>query len=184
MSDRPKGVVVYRSPVNAVAVAAKQHQKQLQEQKREAAAKRAARPVPNYLCYPEAFKGRVDENGNWLGGLLPKCRVCEDILPPKENHVCSGFKPKYVEHDEDWQERQAAKREEIRAAKRHRVITCSGCDAEIHDLEEALWHDEHCEADRVRERRAINDDDDDLSGYEDEPEEDYCEGDDDGYYCD
>jgi hypothetical protein len=32
--------------------------------------------------------------------------------------------------------------------------------------------------------RSLRGDEDDLSGYEDEPEDDYCEGDDDGYDCD
>ena len=55
MSDRPKGVMVYRSAANPVAVAAKQHQKQLQEQKREAAAKRAA--LQELLATPVMFTG-------------------------------------------------------------------------------------------------------------------------------
>lgn len=47
------------------------------------------KPLPNYLCYPEAFK-------DWRPGrLLPKCRVCGDILQRNENHVCEGFVPKY-----------------------------------------------------------------------------------------
>jgi hypothetical protein len=65
--------------------------------RQERAAARAERPVPNYLCYPEAFKGRVDEHGNWLGGKVPKCRKCGGNLQPKENHVCPGFIPKYSE---------------------------------------------------------------------------------------
>lgn len=151
-------------------------------------AERYSRPVPNWKCYPMVFivGKNIDHNGNWLGGRLPKCRVCEERLHPKENHVCSGFKPKYVEHDEAWHERQEAKRAEIRASKR-RIITCSGCGAEIESQDETRWHDEHCEQDRDSwrsEHYAINGDEDDLSGYEDEPEEDYCEGDDDGYDCD
>lgn len=52
---------------------------------------RGDRPLPpNYVCYPEAFNGRLDKHGNWLGGKLPRCRRCKELLPPKENHVCSG----------------------------------------------------------------------------------------------
>lgn len=102
MSDRPKGVVVYESALNPIAEAAEQHQKQLQEERRIAAAERAARPVPNYICYPSAFEGLVDENGNWLGkGTLPRCRVCEERLDPKENHKCPGFTPKYSERSRE-----------------------------------------------------------------------------------
>jgi len=103
-----------------------------------------------------------------------------------ENHACEGFKPKYVDHDDAWHERQEAKQEEIRASKEH-VIRCGGCGDALEDEDDARWHDEHCERDPDSWRRghyALNGDEDDLSGYEDEPEEDYCEGDDDGYDCD
>jgi hypothetical protein len=36
----------------------------------------------------------IDEHGNWLGGRLPRCNRCHDILPPQENHVCSGYMPR------------------------------------------------------------------------------------------
>lgn len=93
MSDRPKGVVVYRSPKNPIADAAKEHERQREQKRQEAAAARAARPVPNYLCYAVAFKGRVDEHGNWLGGRLPKCLKCKGLLEPKDNHQCPGYIP-------------------------------------------------------------------------------------------
>src|ERR1035438_10474299 len=78
-------------------------------------ARKAAMPVPNRICYAEtAFK-------NWKPGMrIPPCKVCGDLLHPEENHVCSGFKPKYVEHDQDWQDRQDAKREEIREPESNR----------------------------------------------------------------
>jgi hypothetical protein len=86
VSDRPKGVVVYRSPANPLADEAKKHQRQLQEERRAAAAKRAERPVPNYVCYPEAFKDYDPKTGRWKGGSrrVPKCRVCECNLQPNE----------------------------------------------------------------------------------------------------
>jgi len=179
---RPEGVVITQPENELTGVLgelAKQILKQKQEQARARQARRDATPVPNRICYAEtAFK-------DWKpGDRIPPCNKCGGLLHPNENHVCDGFKPMYEEHDEEWHEKQEARREAIRAAKPKRVTICSGCDAEIHDLEEALWHDEYCQADQVRERRAINDEEDDLSGYEDEPEEDYCEGDDDGYDCD
>lgn len=137
-------------------------------------------PVPNIICYATtAFK-------DWKPGMkLPKCRVCEGILFPEENHECSGFVPKYVEHDADWHERQDAKLEEIRATKHQgKGIWCAGCDALIECHDDAIWHDEHCGEGSVVDHHAVNGDEDDLSGYEDEPEEDWCDGDDDGYDCD
>jgi hypothetical protein len=167
--------------------------------KAEQESKRAATPVPNWIAYKGILfvvGKNVDHNGNWRGGLLPKCRVCEDHLPPREHHICTGFVPKYVEHDEAWHEKQEAKRENIRASKTRPVPTCDECHEEMPTLEDCQWHEEHCLTDETRAARrdplysryannnAINDDEDDLSGYEDEPEEDYCEGDDDGYDCD
>jgi hypothetical protein len=185
---RAKGVVVTLPETKPVGLA-DAAKKILAERKARLDADRARKPaipVPNYKCYPDAFKQYDPKTGRWTGGRLPKCRVCEVTLQPTENHVCEGFKPKYVEHDADWHERLEARREEIRASK-HRIITCSGCGSEIESEDEARWHDEHCERDEDswnRDQYAINGDEDDLSGYEDEPEEDYCEGDDDGYDCD
>jgi hypothetical protein len=152
VSDRPKGVVVYRSPKNPIADEAKKHQLQLQRQRQERAAARAARPVPNYICYQDAFRDYDPKTGRWKGGSrrVPKCRVCECNLPPMETHKCEGFKPKYVEHDEAWHERMEARREAIREAKRE----------------------------AKRNGLFFSEDEDDLSGYEDEPEEDWCDEDD------
>jgi hypothetical protein len=143
---RPKGVVVYRSPANPIAEAAKRNQKQKQQQRQERAAARAARPVPNYICYPEAFKGKVDESGNWKGpGKLPRCRVCEERLGPMENHVCPGFTPKYVEHDTEWHERQDAQREEIRGSRYQRETpTCNLCGEELPTEEDYWAHGSEC----------------------------------------
>ena len=118
MNDRPKGVVVYRSPVNPFAEEAKKHQKQVEIERREEAAERAARPVPNHICYrnilffTEGERRNIDENGNWLGGLLPKCRRCDERIDPKDNHKCPGFMPKYSTTGLSREER----RELIRAA--------------------------------------------------------------------
>lgn len=60
----------------------------------------------------------------------------------------------------------------------------------IRDGDDARWHDEHCCADMPRGRHWHTDydpivgDNDGHECYEDEPEDDFCEGDDDGYDCD
>ena len=91
MSDRPKGVVTYKSPVNPIAEEAKQHQRQEQERLAAERAKRAERPVPNRICYAELYE-QWKANG---GGKLPKCNRCRATLHWEENHVCPGFIPKY-----------------------------------------------------------------------------------------
>src|ERR1019366_9228133 len=49
------------------------------------------KPLPNYLCYPEALKA-------WrLARHLQKCRRCGDVLQRNETHVCEGFVPKCPE---------------------------------------------------------------------------------------
>jgi hypothetical protein len=45
------------------------------------------------------------------------------------------------------------------------------------ELEDAEWHWNDHEGRPEREHQAVNGDEDDLSGYEDEPEDDYCEDD-------
>jgi hypothetical protein len=195
---RAKGVVVTLPETKPVglAVAAKKILAERKARLDADRARKAAIPVPNYKCYPDAFKQYDPKTGRWTGGRLPKCRVCGDTLQPTENHTCPGFQPKYVEHDDAWHERQDARREEIRASKT-KIVTCDGCGAALPTLEGAQWHEEYCVTDEVRAQRyenrmqaryahhnAINGDEDDLSGYEDEQEEDYCEGDDDGYDCD
>lgn len=156
--------------------------------------RKAAIPVPNWRCYPTAFRVGmdVDERGNWLpdANRTPrKCRVCESVLHKDENHVCSGFVPKYVEHDDAWHERQDAKREAIRESNRNRPPKCAACHQVIRDADDARYHDEYCHVE-PGERRWYTDydpivgDNDGHECNEDEPEEDYCEGDDDGYDCD
>ena len=95
MSDRPKGVMVYSSPKNPVAEAAKQHQRQLQEEC-DAAAQRRYDNAPNTVCYADtAFK-------DWQPGMpIPKCRKCRGRLHPTEHHLCPGFIPRYRDLDTD-----------------------------------------------------------------------------------
>jgi hypothetical protein len=78
----PKGKLVYETKV--VAKKAEPKQQQSQKPKRE---------VPNRICYANtAFK-------DWKpGDKIPTCHVCEGTLFPEENHKCSGFKPKFIEH--------------------------------------------------------------------------------------
>jgi hypothetical protein len=157
---------------------------------KERAIARAERPVPNIICYAEtAFKG-------WVPGMkLPKCERCEGILFPNENHDCpvkSGteeFQRKYVEHTPERRERWEARREEIRESRREgQGVFCSECNQLLDCPEDAEWHFEDHGGKPERNHCAIDGEpdgdldgyDDDLTGYEDEPEEDHCEGDDDG----
>lgn len=95
---RPKGKIISDSSLerNPIVEAAQQHQKQLQQQRQErAAADRQRRydNAPNWICYPEVFRGRVDENGNWLSGKVPPCIMCKGLLHPNEHHICPGYMP-------------------------------------------------------------------------------------------
>ena len=95
---RPKGKVVYRSPENPAAKEAHEflvaEENRLREQREKRAAQRAARGVPNYLCYPDAFKDHYDpETKIWTGGKLPCCFKCKGTLYPEENHKCPGYMP-------------------------------------------------------------------------------------------
>ena len=155
--------------------------------------RRAAHPVAEH---PPATQRRRSRTGS-RGWRCHGATVCGDLLHPSENHKCSGFVPKYVEHDEAWHERQEFRREEMRASKTKAVPVCDECGEEMPTLLDGQYDEEYCVTDETRAARhhqppcaclrthnAINDHEDDLSGYEDEPEEDYCEGDDDGYDCD
>jgi hypothetical protein len=177
---RAKGVVV--TPPTLVKGPLWQEAQQRYEArvKRQAEdkARRDAKPVPNYICYPDAFKLYDPKTGHWSGGKLPKCRVCEAILQPTENHVCPGFVPKYADHDAAWKDRQTARREAIRESRPMRCITCSVCGEVMDDPDAGQWHYEDHEGKPVREHQG---DEDDLSGYEDHDDGDYCEGDEDGY---
>src|ERR1022692_756247 len=96
---RAKGKIIAREEPDGSGALAKQGQPQKQntDQRQRGKIISGDRPLPpNWICYPDAFKGLVDEHGNWLGkGTVPKCRVCQGLLHPKENHVCPGYHPKY-----------------------------------------------------------------------------------------
>src|ERR1039458_4707833 len=133
----PKGKLVYETKVAATKAEPKQDQKQS-----------PTRPVPNRICYATtAFL-------NWQpGDRIPPCRVCGGLLHPEENHVCSGFNPKYVEHDEAWHQKQDEKRELIRESNRNHPRKCIVCHAVIRDQDDACHHEEYCCQDLPRGRR-------------------------------
>jgi len=94
---RPKGTVVYDSTLtpNPIAEAAKQRQRELEAERRAAAEARASRPVPNRICYANAFAG-------WQPGMkLPCCNRCKANLYPEENHACPGYIPERTRIDMD-----------------------------------------------------------------------------------
>lgn len=196
MSNRPKGVLVYSSPANPLVAEAERNQKQerlrLQTQRAERREQRYNN-APNHITYRNVvfFVGKnIDENGRWLGGKLPPCEVCGGNLPPGEHHQCSGFQPKYIEHDDEWKERAEARREAKRKAlheaiREARRMVCSVCGEEMPEPEDGQWHWDAHEGRPEREHLAVDGEPDgDLDGYDDEPEDDYCEGDDDGLDCD
>lgn len=71
----------------------------------------ARKPLPNRLCYPEAFK-------DWKPGMrVPRCKRCDGILHPEENHTCEGYVPKLPFDDmENHMEHAEARRESMREA--------------------------------------------------------------------
>lgn len=178
---RPKGVMVYRSPKNPVAEEAKKEQRQKQERLAAARAARAERPVPNYICYSFLFPDYDPKTGRGAPSPLPKCKVCrEAVLHPQEHHVCEGFTPMYKERTEEDHERWEARREEIRESRRGRGVYCSECNELMEDPEDAQWHREDHEGKPQREHYALcGEPDGDLEGYEDEPEDDWCDEDED-----
>ena len=143
-------------------------------------AKRDAKPVPKPSVTPSRRK-----NSNPGDQALPPAR-CVVVCSPNRNHVCDGYKAKYVEHTPERKERWEAQREEIRETRRAgRGVYCSECDDLMEDPDEAQWHLEDHGGRPERDHYAVDGEHDgDLDGYDDEPEEDYCEGDDDGYDCD
>ena len=185
---RPKGVVVYSSPENPLVVEAEKNQRQerlrLQTQRAERYEKRV---LKNEDTYPELY-ARWKANG---GGKLPHCKRCDATIHWGEPaHQCPGYTPKFVEHDDEWKERAEARREAKRKAlhearREARRIVCSVCGEEMPEPEDGQWHWDAHEGRPEREHLAVDGEPDgDLDGYDDEPEEDYCEGDDDGWDCD
>lgn len=141
---------------HSVVEDAKRRQQQKQRQLQEQRAARAERPVPNYVAYSFLFPNYDPSTGKGAPSPLPKCKVCRvAVLHPKEHHVCEGYKPQFEDADKV-RERWEAKREERRER----------------------WEQQR---EMIREAKANGMFYDE--GNEDEPEEDYCEGDDDGWEC-
>jgi hypothetical protein len=73
------------------------------------------KPLPNRLCYPEAFK-------DWKPGMrVPKCKRCSANLHPNENHVCEGYVPQLPARDPELREAQHdSMRQEINGRRQAR----------------------------------------------------------------
>jgi hypothetical protein len=177
MRIRRKGTVLFDDSltVHPAVAEAKKQQRQKQELIRLRREARPERPLLNRDRYPNMYD-------KWLAkgrGKLPNCPVCREAVIHWDEpaHVCEGFKPMFTEHDQEWQDKMEARRQAIREAKRERTILCSECGEEMPELEDAEWHWNDHEGRPEREHQAVNGDEDDLSGYEDEPEDDYCEDD-------
>jgi len=102
------------------------------------------KPLPNYLCYPDAFK-------NWKPGMrLPKCRRCGGTLQRNENHECEGYVPQLPFTDMPAHiERMRDQREEHRELianewSDRRKHECRNCGYEFINEEDALAHGEEC----------------------------------------
>lgn len=179
--------IVYKSPENPNVVAAKKLLKAKEDARKERSIRDTERPVPNRIAYADtAFK-------DWKpGDKIPPCLRCGALLHRNEHHVCpvkegtEEFKPKFVEHTPERKERWETQREEIRETRRAgRGVFCSECGELMEDPETGQWHaEDHGGRPEKRHYAVDGEHDGDLDGYDDEPEEDYCEGDDDGYVCD
>ena len=186
MKPRAMGKVLFDDTTvkNSIVEDAKRSQRQKQELIRLRREARPDKPLLNRDRYPEKYAAwlKTHPTGH---GKQPHCWMCREAVIHWDEpaHVCEGFKPMYTEHDQVWQDRREAEREAIREARRRgNGIYCDGCGELIEDEDEARWHDEHCERDPESDswrshHIAVNGDEDDLSGYEDEPEDDYCEDD-------
>jgi hypothetical protein len=175
---RAKGTVVTFAPKpkGCLAVEAERILAERKVRLRAAAITRAEREAPNRICYAEAFK-------DWKpGDKIPTCHRCSATLFPNENHKCEGFKPKYKEHDQELHERFEARRESIRESRAPCPIVCSVCGEEMPEPEDGQWHWDAHEGRPEREHLAVDGEPDgDMEGYEDEPEDDWCdEGEDEG----
>jgi hypothetical protein len=183
---RAQGVIgTVEEPSGFLADQAKQIQKQRQEQKLIAAAN--AKPFVmlnkhSYRWLYEAYQARVKAGGS---RRLEKCKRCEAVLHWEEPaHVCSGFKPKYVEHDAEWEEKQEARRQAIKEAKENqsqRHPVCSVCGEEIAEFEDGQWHWDRHEGRPERLHQAMDGEPDgDMDGYDDWCDEDESYEEDDG----
>lgn len=86
------------------------------------------KPLPNKLCYPEAFRHCYDKNGVWIPGTrVPRCKRCDANLHPNENHVCEGYVPQLPfgdmeDHMELMDARQESMRDEIQGRREARLM--------------------------------------------------------------
>jgi hypothetical protein len=139
--------VVYRSPENPAIKEA--HKAVVAEDIRlrtQRAERREKRVLLNEHTYPELYAKWQAAATNGGSRKLPKCRRCDGVIHWGEPaHVCPGFQPKYAEHDQEWHERQDARREEIREAKHQRETpTCKLCGAELPTLDDYWAHGNEC----------------------------------------
>ena len=131
------------------------------------------------------------------GNEALKAEAIKELLhtvDPNDNHVCpvklgiEEFKPKYVEFTQERHERWEARRQEIRKSResQRRKVVCSVCGEKMPEQEDAEqhWYAHEGRAEWEGDYALDGEPDGDLDGYDDEPEEHYCEGDDDGYDCD
>jgi len=176
---RRKGTVLFDDTTvkNPIVEDAKRSQRQKQELIRLRREARPDKPLLNRDRYPEKYAAwlKTHPTGH---GKQPHCWMCREAVIHWDEpaHVCEGFKPMYEDADKV-KERAETRREAIRDAKPERTIVCSVCGDEMPEYEDAQWHWEDHEGKPEREHHAVNGDEDDLSGYEDEPEDDYCEDD-------
>lgn len=101
------------------------------------------KPLPNRLCYPEAFRHCYDKNGDWIPGRrVPRCNRCDGLLHPEENHICEGYTPKLAfddmeDHMDFMDDQRESMREEISRQREERR-------EELYELQSAHddWSDE------------------------------------------
>ena len=147
------GVSPVKKPSGAYADAAKQRQKQRQER---IITRRENFVLLNKHRYPNLYEKwlKTHPTGH---GKLPNCPVCRDAVIHwnEPAHECPGYKPMYEDAD------KIRERWEARADERRE-----------------RWEQQR---EHIREAKANGQFYDE--GNEDEPEYDYCEGDDDGWEC-
>lgn len=177
---RPNGTVLFDdSLVDHPAVSeAKTKQRQKQDESRLRAIARAERPLLNKHRYPNLYEKWLAGKAAGYSGKLPNCPRCREAVIHWDEpaHECE-FKPMFQDADKV-RERMEARRKAIHDAKPESIVVCSVCSEEIPEYEDAEWHWDKHEGVPKRQHHALNGEEDgDLDGYEDEPEEDFCDED-------